>query len=109
MCGARSPPLVQHRAGSPECIDWLDQSVMLRRGNGGPDWQPLANFTLYVAHTPLAMENYLKARVAEEGAASRIERATNAASVVPLDEAPSVPYRHIDPTDSRPQRSRVSG
>ncbi|MFG1685181.1 DUF2075 domain-containing protein [Nonomuraea sp. NPDC049269] len=53
-------------AGSPEYIDWVERLLMLRRGNGRPDWQPLENFTLYVARTPLAMENYLKARVEED-------------------------------------------
>ncbi|TDE22873.1 DUF2075 domain-containing protein [Nonomuraea mesophila] len=52
-------------AGSPEYVDWIERLLMLRPSNGRPDWQPLENFTLYVARDPLAMENYLKARVAE--------------------------------------------
>ncbi|GAA5057625.1 hypothetical protein HNP84_000531 [Thermocatellispora tengchongensis] len=52
-------------SGSPEYVDWVERLLMLAPSQGRPIWQPLENFTLYVAHTPLAMENYLRARVAE--------------------------------------------
>ncbi|MBB4705180.1 DUF2075 domain-containing protein [Sphaerisporangium siamense] len=66
-CGIREINLShQFRcAGSPEYIHWVERLLMLAPNTGRPMWQPLKNFTLYVARTPLAMENYLKARVAE--------------------------------------------
>ncbi|MFG3439298.1 DUF2075 domain-containing protein [Nonomuraea sp. NPDC047897] len=66
-CGIREINL-RHQfrcAGSPEYVDWVERLLMLRPSHGRPVWQPLENFTLYVARTPLAMENYLKALMTE--------------------------------------------
>ncbi|MEV4078766.1 DUF2075 domain-containing protein [Nonomuraea fuscirosea] len=52
--------------GSPEYVDWVDRLLMLAPPQGRPVWRPLDDFSLYVAPTPLAMEQYLKARAAEE-------------------------------------------
>jgi hypothetical protein len=52
--------------GSPEFVDWVEWLLLLVPTDGKPVWKPLDNFELYLARTPLAMENYLKERVAEK-------------------------------------------
>ncbi|MEV4161415.1 DUF2075 domain-containing protein [Nonomuraea dietziae] len=58
--------------GDPEYIRWVEQLLGLVPGEPPRRWRPLANYELYVAPTPEAMEKFLNHRAAETNSSARI-------------------------------------
>ncbi|MER6515035.1 DUF2075 domain-containing protein [Nonomuraea sp. NPDC001636] len=65
---------LQHQfrcGGCPEYVTWVEQLLGLGWEGGPQPWQHLESFELYVARTPEAMEEFLRAKQAE-GRSARI-------------------------------------